>query len=101
VSRSSNICNICRKSADIELSSDFSDEGVFEHLEDEQIFAGVQTSSLEENFVLFFSAKLLPAPEKSKNGDEDDYSGSNEAKPGTAEFIIQVEERRSIKVALF
>nr|AGT16191.1 permease [Saccharum hybrid cultivar R570] len=57
------------KSADIELSSDFSDE-----------------------------AKLLPAPEESKNGDEDDYSASNEAKPGTAEFIIQVAERRSIKV---
>ncbi|CAD6344172.1 unnamed protein product [Miscanthus lutarioriparius] len=57
------------KSADIELSSEFSDE-----------------------------AKLLPAPEESKNGSGGDYSASNEAKPGTAEFIIQVEERRSIKV---
>jgi hypothetical protein len=43
---------------------------------------------------------LLPAPEESKNGDAEDYSASNELKPGTAEFIIQVEERRSIKVAL-
>ncbi|KAG0520940.1 hypothetical protein BDA96_08G118100 [Sorghum bicolor] len=57
------------KSADIELSNDFSDK-----------------------------AKLLPAPEESKNGDAEDYSASNELKPGTAEFIIQVEERRSIKV---
>ncbi|CAL4906475.1 unnamed protein product [Urochloa decumbens] len=58
------------KSADIELSSYVSDE-----------------------------AKLLPDLEEPKDGDEEDYSVSSEAKQGTAEFIIQVEGRRSIKAA--
>ncbi|KAG2629534.1 hypothetical protein PVAP13_3KG438016 [Panicum virgatum] len=57
------------KNADIELSSDVSDE-----------------------------AKLLPDPEEPMDGHEEEYSASNEPKPGTAEFIIQVEGRRSIKV---
>ncbi|PUZ67224.1 hypothetical protein GQ55_3G417600 [Panicum hallii var. hallii] len=57
------------KNADIELSSEVSDE-----------------------------AKLLPDPREPTDGDEEDYSASNEPKPGSAEFIIQVEGRRSIKV---
>ncbi|CAN6342997.1 unnamed protein product [Urochloa humidicola] len=56
------------KNAGIELSSDASDE-----------------------------AKLLPDPEEPKDGEEDSYSASNKPKPGTAEYIIQVEGRRSIK----
>ena len=46
-------------------------------------------------------SKLLPDPEEPMDGHEEEYSASNEPKPGTAEFIIQVEGRRSIKVALF
>jgi hypothetical protein len=42
---------------------------------------------------LHFSAKLLPYHEDLKDSDEDDHSASNEPKPGTAEFIIQVEGR--------
>jgi len=55
---------------------------------------------LRRNLVQF-SAKLLPDPEEPMDGHEEEYSASNEPKPGTAEFIIQVEGRRSIKVALF
>jgi hypothetical protein len=50
------------------------------------------------SFTLHFSAKLLPDHEDLKDRDEDDHSASNEPKPGTAEFIIQIEGRRSIKV---
>ncbi|CAL4899136.1 unnamed protein product [Urochloa decumbens] len=57
------------KNANIELSSDVSDE-----------------------------AKLLPDPEEPKDGKEDGYSASNKPKPRTAEYIIHVEGRRSIKV---
>lgn len=47
-------------------------------------------------YLVVFSQKLLP--EKTKDGDEEDYQLYNKAKPGTVDFIIQVEERRSIKV---
>ncbi|KAL6643997.1 hypothetical protein ACP70R_018763 [Stipagrostis hirtigluma subsp. patula] len=43
-------------------------------------------------------AKLLPDPEEQKTGNQEDHNTSIQAKPGTAEFIVQVEERRSIKV---
>lgn len=53
--------------------------------------------SLRRNLVVF-SVKLLPDPEEPKDGDEGGYGVSNDQKPGTAEFFIQVESRRSIKV---
>ncbi|KAL6842065.1 hypothetical protein ACP4OV_028044 [Aristida adscensionis] len=43
-------------------------------------------------------ARLLPDPEQLKSDDEEDFNTYNTVKPGTADFIIQVEERRSIKV---
>ncbi|KAK3139855.1 hypothetical protein QOZ80_5AG0391580 [Eleusine coracana subsp. coracana] len=43
-------------------------------------------------------AKLLPNPEDMENYDYEDEKTSGQVQPGTAEFIIQVEERRSIKV---
>nr|TKW00631.1 hypothetical protein SEVIR_8G123700v2 [Setaria viridis] len=38
-------------------------------------------------------------PELERNGDCHGQNGSNDAQPGTAEFIAQVEKRRSIKAA--
>ncbi|KAL6662234.1 hypothetical protein ACP70R_000093 [Stipagrostis hirtigluma subsp. patula] len=35
----------------------------------------------------------------SRNGYDNDHHASNQAKPGTAEYILQVEKRRSIKVS--
>ncbi|TVU50095.1 hypothetical protein EJB05_01452 [Eragrostis curvula] len=61
----------CRKSRGIELSSDVDDAD---------------------------KAKLLPDPEELENDDYDDDKTSGEAKAGTAEYIIQVEKTRSIKV---
>ncbi|GJN34950.1 hypothetical protein PR202_gb23667 [Eleusine coracana subsp. coracana] len=43
-------------------------------------------------------AKLLPNPENMENYDYEDEKTSGQVQPGTAEFIIQVEKRRSIKV---
>ncbi|KAL6623270.1 hypothetical protein ACP70R_033149 [Stipagrostis hirtigluma subsp. patula] len=52
---------------------------------------------LSDDFAV--SAMVLSDPEEQKNsGDGDDGNGIRQAKPGTAEFIIQVEKRRSIKV---
>jgi hypothetical protein len=44
---------------------------------------------------------VLPDPEQPENGGGgDDCDAVGQAKPGTAEFIIQVEKKRSIKVTL-
>lgn len=52
------------------------------------------------NNLVMFSAKLLPDPEGLGSDKYEDDKTHGEAKHGTAEFIIQVEERRSIKVIL-
>jgi len=43
---------------------------------------------------------VLPDPEQPESGGGEDCDAAGQAKPGTAEFIIQVEKRRSIKVTL-
>jgi hypothetical protein len=41
---------------------------------------------------------LLVDPETGKNSDGTHHDVVGQAKPGTAEFIIEIEQRRSIKV---
>ncbi|KAF8646326.1 hypothetical protein HU200_065903 [Digitaria exilis] len=57
-------------------------------------------SDLLRKLCCHFPATVLPDPEQPKNtkGSGEDINALAQTKPGSAEFIIQVEKRRSIKV---